>query len=134
MSQQAVTIPLSDEMYEELRHIAETSDRSLEEVVRERLDLLFPQSEMSPIGMDDLSHYDDSQLWAVVHRRMRWRESARLHELSQSSKSSALPANEQTELDRLLEQVDRDLLLRSEALRLLKTRGYNVDDYFTSSN
>ena len=130
MSQQPITVTLPDELYGRLQQIAENSDRSLETVVLESLDLLFFHSDSESIKLEDMENYPDEQLWAVVHRRMGWPESNQLHELSDKSKLTHLTEDEQAELDRLLEQVDRDLLLRSVALRLLKSRGHIVDRYF----
>ena len=130
MSQQPITVSLPDALYERLQQIAEENDRSLETVVTESLNLLFLPSQRASINLDEIGNYSDEQLWALVHYRMSWNESARLHELSGKSKLTSLSVEEQIELDQLLDQVDHDLLLRSVALRLLKSRGHKVDHYF----
>ena len=129
MDRQPITVKLPDELYERIRQIAEESDRSLEAVVVESLDLLF--SETAGVALQALANYSDDRLWALVHRHMSRAESTRLVDLSRQSRTSALTARQQEELDHLLERVDRDLLLRSEALRLLKARGHSVERYLT---
>ena len=56
-------------------------------------------------------------------------QSLRLRELSAKRKQETLTADEERELDDLLNLVDRQMLLRSEALLLLKQRGQDVESY-----
>ncbi len=132
MSQQPISVYLPEELYERIHEAAEETNRSPEEVVVESLGILFnPLSATTDLEADlkSLASYSDEQLWAAVHRRLPWSLSLRLRELSARSKQAALSQQEQGELDTLLELVDRYMLLRSEALLLLKQRGYAVDDY-----
>jgi hypothetical protein len=76
-----------------------------------------------------LSGYSDAQLWAVVYQRLAWPQSQRLHELSANKKLERLTEDELRELEDLLSSNDRAMLLRSEALRLLKNRGYDIEAY-----
>ena len=76
-----------------------------------------------------LLNYTDEQLWAVVYQRLAWPQAQRLHELSAQTKQERLTVNEQHELDHLLTLNDRAMLLRSEALRLLKNRGHDIATY-----
>ena len=76
-----------------------------------------------------LSGYSDPQLWAVVYQRLASPQSQRLHELSANKKWERLTEDEQHELEDLLSSNDRAMLLRSEALRLLKSRGYDIESY-----
>ena len=136
MSQQPVLLNLPDELYERIQQIAEESQRSVEAVMLESLDLLFSQKSPNDdldTMLTALSKYTDEELWALVHRRMAWSQSMRLHELSDKGKRGILPAQEQRELDGLLAQVDRDMLLRSEALLLLKQRGHHLEPYLSNS-
>ena len=71
----------------------------------------------------------DAQLWAVVYQRLAWPQSQRLHDLSAKSKLERLTEDEQRELEGLLSSNDRAMLLRSEALRLLQNRGYDIEAY-----
>ena len=73
--------------------------------------------------------YSDTQLWAVVYRRLAWPQSQRLHELSAKNKLEKLTEDEQSELEYLLTLNDRAMLLRSEALLLLKNRGHDIATY-----
>src|SRR5258707_1171784 len=79
--------------------------------------------------LNELPHYSDAQLWAVVNRRLPWPQTLRLRELSGRGKQGALAETEQTELNGLIDQVDRYMLLRSEALVLLQQRGHEINNY-----
>lgn len=45
-------------------------------------------------------------------------------------KQNKLSPTEESELDRLQDEADEEMLLRSTALALLKKRGYDVNFYF----
>ena len=52
-----------------------------------------------------------------------------LHEISAKNKLKKLTEDEQSELAHLLTLNDRAMVLRSEALLLLKNRGYDIAVY-----
>ncbi|MEP7291560.1 MAG: hypothetical protein ABI835_07235 [Chloroflexota bacterium] len=128
MSQKSITIPMPDELYERVQEIAEASDRSIEEVLLETLGEVF-QSDADLPPLEALSAYSVERLWAIVQRRLSWSQSLRLHELSAKHKDGMISSVEVNELNELLEFVDIQMLLRSEALLLLKQRGQNIDSY-----
>ncbi len=123
MTQQSVVLQLPDEVYARVRQIAEESQRPLENILLDSLEMVFG-------GLpDDLSldSMTDEQLWALVHRPLAWSADLRLRELSDRGKRGNLTAEEQIELERLIGQYDRYVLLRSQALVLLKQRGQDVE-------
>jgi hypothetical protein len=127
MNQQPVLLQMPEELYERVRQIAESSNRSLENVLLESLEFMFGELP----GQDDLTPeiletFADDQLWAVAHRPFASIQDARLRELTENSKERALNRDEQNELEMLIDAVDRYVLLRSKALLLLKQRGYDV--------
>ena len=128
MSEQSVILSLPESLYEQVRRVAEKSDRPVELVLIDTLALLFGElpsdSELDPQSLNVLA---DEQLWALVYRSLAWPIDARLRELSAMGKSGSLSDAEQNELDVLVDQVDRYVLLRSHALLLLKQRGHDVE-------
>ena len=80
--------------------------------------------------MNELSQYSDTQLWGVVNQRLSRSYSLRLQELSKHNKQGILSSSEQTELNSIIDMVDRYMLVRSEALLLLQQRGHDVRSYF----
>lgn len=136
MTEHSVVLKLPAPLYERVRKLAETSNQTVETVLLESLDTLFNQ--LAPevdleIALAALAAYSDSQLWTVVHRQLDSAQSGRLRDLSARSKQGSLSVDEQHELDALLDMVDQQMLLRSEALRLLQQRGYSVEAYLTPS-
>ena len=117
MSQQPVSLKLPAELYERICRVAQNSDRPIETVLVESLALLFggvsAVPEVTPAAM---ASYSDEKLWALVHRRLTWPADARLRELITLGKHARLSADEQAELDALLEVVDHYTLMRSQAL------------------
>jgi hypothetical protein len=130
MTNKTITLDLPDTLYDRVQQIAEDSSRTPEMVLLESLNLMFePSSGSGAEELDQLTGYSDEQLWAVVHRRLPWTQSLRLRELVAQSKQGALSSKEKDELQLLLEQVDSYMLLRSEALLLLKQRGHDITPY-----
>ena len=131
MPGKSITLDLPDDLYERVHQVAAQSQRPVERVVLESLRLLFvpPSSADLATSLATLSGYTDAQLWAVVYQRLAWPQSQRLHELSAKNKLERLTEDEQRELEDLLVSNDRAMLLRSEALRLLKHRGYDTEAY-----
>jgi hypothetical protein len=128
----SITLDLPDDLYEQVQQVAAQSQRPIERVVLESLRLLFvppPSSVDLATGLAALSGYADAQLWAVVYQRLAWPQSQRLHDLSAKSKLGGVTEEEQRELEDLISSNDRAMLLRSEALRLLKDRGYDIQAY-----
>ena len=126
----AISVELPADLYERIRRVAARSDRSIETVLVESLNVLFgvPLIEVSS-ALESLENYSDEQLWAVVYQRLAWVENERLRELMARGKQRQLTPDEQTELAGLLDRVDRYTVLRSRALWLLKQRGHEVDRY-----
>ena len=127
MSQSTVELHIPSDIYERARQIAAESNRSLELVLLDSLALLFgnlPDTSLSP---DTLKAYTDEQLWAVVHQRLASPQDARLRELIALGKQGRLSNDEEAEMERLIGLVDHHMLLRSEALLLLKQRGHDVE-------
>ncbi|MCB9437734.1 MAG: hypothetical protein H6673_12230 [Anaerolineales bacterium] len=71
-----------------------------------------------PHMIDMLQNYNDDQLWDVVNNYPV--EDLRLKELTALGKQGKLSADELTELEQRIDAWDQQVLLRSEALLLLK--------------
>ena len=132
MSGKSITLDLPEDLYERVRQVAEQSQRPLERVLVESIHILFvhlPTSTDVATTLAALPGYSDAQLWAVVYQRLAWPQSQRLHELSAKNKLEKLTEDEQSEFEDLLTLNDRAMLLRSEALLLLKNRGHDIATY-----
>jgi len=133
MSENALVLNVSDDLYEDMRKIAEESNRPVEELALESLQLLFAQNAPLP-KLEELNDYTDTNLWAVVHRRLNWTQSLRLRELIAKTKDDSITQDERTELELLIDLNDEFMVLRSQALLLLKQRGHDISDYLSISD
>jgi len=129
---QPVLLQLPEELYERVRQLAEDSQRPLENVLLDSLALLFNDlpDDLNPAA---LNAFSDEQLWALVYRPFALAQDARLRELTALGKAGYLSDEEQSEMERLIEQVDQYVLVRSQALVLLKQRGYDVEQRLKSA-
>src|SRR5438552_130183 len=109
MSQKLITLPISDELYERARKVAEVSDRSAEEVLVESLKYsLQPGLDLPPL--DALAEYSNVQLWLVVLNDLSPSDLERLHELAEKNKWEQLNEVEERELDHLVDLVNQYML------------------------
>ncbi|MFZ4828805.1 MAG: hypothetical protein ACOYLB_15755 [Phototrophicaceae bacterium] len=125
-----IELEISPEVYERVKQIAHNSQRSVEVILQETLTLMFGTWQETQVQLEDLPQYSDEQLWAIVHRHIAWHHETRLRELVAQAKEKHLPEAEYAEMEGLVDEVDRYMLLRSQALILLKERGYQVEQQF----
>jgi len=127
MSDQPVLLQVPEALYERIRQLAEDSQRPVENLLLDSLNLLFgsfPEETAIPLQIETLS---DEALWALVFRPLAWPQEARLDELMALSKINSLSAADQHELEALVARVDRFVYIRSQALLQLKARGHDVE-------
>ncbi len=134
MAQQPVLLQLPEPLYERVRELAQGTNRSVESLLLDSLTLLFSeQTDELSLDAGQLESASDEALWALVFRPFGWRQDERLRELTGQGQNRLLSADEQGELERLIDQVDQYTLLRSTALVLLKGRGYDVESRLKQS-
>ncbi len=125
-----IELNLPADLYGRIQEAAARSDQPVESVLVESLALLFGTS---PIDWDHLTAtletLPDAQLWALVYRRVTWIAGGRLRELTARGKQAPLSDEEQAELAMLVDEADRMMLLRSQALLVLQQRGHAVQDH-----
>ncbi|MBI1258907.1 MAG: hypothetical protein GC204_15665 [Chloroflexi bacterium] len=131
MSQKLITLPISDELYKRVQKVAEASKRSPEALLAESLEDFFHFGDDLP-SLEALTDYSSLQLWRVVLNDLSPSEVERLHELSEKNKWETLTQGDEKELDHLIELVDQYMLLRSQALVLLKERGEDINLYLNA--
>jgi hypothetical protein len=127
MPHQSITLDLPEDLYERVRQAAEESQRPVESVLVETLNLMFGDLPMERLSPDALERFTDEALWALAYCPLAWPQDARLRELIALGKSGTLSDDDQTEMERLIGEVDHYVLLRSKALLLLKQRGHDVE-------
>ena len=131
MNERTVTVTLPEALYERVQETARATSRSLEEVMTQSIALSLPQLEadLPPALRADLSTLallGDDQLREVAASQMDMTQQVELEALAQHHKQTALTPEEQNRLHILLEQAQKIMLTKAEALRLLARRGYDV--------
>ncbi|MDE2635586.1 MAG: hypothetical protein OXI30_04410, partial [Chloroflexota bacterium] len=69
------------------------------------------------------------QLWALIYQRLTQSQDSRMRDLLYRGSEGTLTKQEKAELKYHVDLVDRQMLLRSRALVLLKERGHDIDSY-----
>jgi hypothetical protein len=82
--------------------------------------------------LESLEAFTDEQLWAIVYLRLSKPDDERLHTLTEVGQQGQLTQAEEAEMEQLLDAEDRYILLRSQALVLLKQRGHDVESRLKS--
>ena len=79
---------------------------------------------LAPLG--DLEFLDDEELWRAARNHLSDDVRSQLEALNFKQQRETLTPSERDTLAQLVQQYDQAVLLRAEAARLLKERGYDV--------
>jgi hypothetical protein len=120
-----IVLHLPESMYESVHRAADESHRSVEEMLLNRIKIMYEEPSALLEG-DTLDKFSDEDLWTVVYQKLEWKQQAQARELISKGKSESLSAMEQQELERLLAVLNKYMLLRSKAAAILHRRGYDT--------
>jgi len=132
MAEKIITLSIPEALYERIQQEANGAHQAFEAVMIDGLSVLFDRIDKAvdvDKALDALDTFKDYELWAIVSRRLSVTDSDRLHFLASEEKRTTLTPEELSEFDRLVDQVNRDMLMRSKALLLLKERGHDITTY-----
>lgn len=132
MADKLITLSIPEALYERIQEEADGAHQPFASVMVDRLGLLFNRiDETTDVNkaLAALDTFKDYELWAIVSRRLSTADSDYLRRLGSEEKRATLTPAEQSQMDQLLAQVNRDMLLRSKALMLLKERGHDITTY-----
>ena len=130
MTAQSVTLNLPPALYRRWQRRAQARHRSVEAELLDAVVLNNPESDdLSPElneALNQLALLDDASLWRVARSHLPEETSSQLETLHlKQQREGLLPEEAETEAA-LLRQYDRHVLMRSEALALLKQRGATI--------
>lgn len=128
----AVSIELTEELYEGVRQVAEWSGQPIEKVLIEGMLWWYNKIRADDVDalMKRFRTFSNVELRAVVYQRLPLQDVERMDFLTEKGKAGLLTPEEKNELDDLVDLIQYQMLLRSEALLLLKERGQDADGYF----
>jgi len=129
MSDYTVTIPAK--LYDKARRIAEIGSLDVEDVIRSRLEeslrddlLKLPESEQ--LELRALAYLSDDTLWTIASEQMSAAKQARMQPLMDRNTSGTITSEEYSELEQLVEDGQRLMTRKAEAMKQLVNRGYKV--------
>ncbi len=131
MANQMLPLPIPDDLYQRLKRRAEEMHRSVEEEALAALETSVPQKEELPRDwkelLDSMSALDDEALWQAAQNEVGRKANAGIRRLRAKRRTRGLTVAEQERLAELLRQEDKGMLIRAQALLLLKQRGRDVE-------
>lgn len=132
MKRSTVELQIAPEIEEHVRELAADENCSIESILQEGLALLFGDSSIVEYQLDRLSDCRDEQLWGLIYQRLTPSQDYRMRVLLDRGTEGTLTKQENAELRYFVDHVDRQMLLRSRALALLKERGHDIDVYLSA--
>ena len=134
MTVQSVTLDLPEELVYQLVQAARAGKRSISDVVRDRLLDNAPVLPLLPSEVErELAAFpalSDDLLWHVATTVLTPAEQSELAELNWQAQAGELSLSQQARQAQLLEQYDRIMVRRAEAIAQLRSRGYDVRTLF----
>lgn len=126
----SVTLDLPSTLYSRIEQRAARTQRSVEEELLDVLASALPASEDLPAdlaaALAPLALLDDAALWRAAESHLPADAAARLEALHLKRQSEGLSDTEAAEAARLVRQYERAMLVRAQAIALLKQRGQDV--------
>ena len=136
MAARAITLRLPDPLYSQFQSRAERAHRSLEaELLDAVATVAAAEEELSPDmakALGDLELLTDEELLRAARNRFSEDARSQLEALNVKQQRESLTLAERETLEQLIHQYDQAVLLRAEAVRLLKERGHEVSQLLTA--
>src|SRR5689334_3454785 len=130
MAAHAITLHLPETLYERFRQRAEWSRRSVETELLEAVASAAPaEAELSPelvSAVEALEGLEDEELWQLARNPRSQEAGLKLEALHLKQADEGLSQDEDAARARLLREYERMMLIRAQAVRLLKDRGHDV--------
>jgi hypothetical protein len=135
MGAHAVRLRLPVPLYHHFQNRAERAHRSLEAELLDVVAAVAADGEELSLDLaraiEDLNLLNDDELLRAARNRLSEETRTQLESLNLKQQRGALTPAEKDTLEQLIEQYDQAVLLRAEAVRLLKERGHDVSKLLT---
>jgi len=134
------TITIPDTLYAKAQRIAGLKSISVDDVIQDLLShsldnprLLLPAEEQDELTA--LSYLSDATLKTIAREQMPQSQQDRMQILMDKNNQSSLTGDEHSELSNLVEDGQRLMLRKAEALKILIQRGHQINlDSMTSND
>ena len=131
---QTVTIQLPKNIYERIRNVALAQKRPLENLLQDAVAAgLHLVDDLPPHLANEMTALvllNDQALHQVVGRKIPAARQRKMDSLLDEKQAGRLNETEKKELDALLAEAERIILVRAQAAALLRQRGYKVNRKF----
>lgn len=129
---QTITLRLPDTLYQQVQNRAQRLHRSIEGEVVALLSATLPTLDDLPAPIADemaqLHFLPTPELWRVARNKLSPADNERMQELAFKRQRMGLSRSEEDEVEALHARYERTLLLRAQAMALLKERGHDVSE------
>jgi len=133
MQTQSVTIDLPQAMYTRLKERAVQANRTVEAELVQVVAAVVPiAGELTPdltALLAQMPALDDKALWQAAHHQLSCKAQAQLQALSYKRQNGGLTEAEALKANALLQQSERILLVRAQAIFLIKERGQDISEF-----
>ena len=135
MTVQSITLNLPSAVYQKLRRRAEATQRSIEAELLEVVVTAVPTLDELPADLNEsvaqLRLLDDAALLRVARSTLLAETAQQLETLHIKQQREGLAPAEHLTAEALLAQYERHMLMRAEAVALLKQRGHDISSLAT---
>jgi len=128
---ETVVLQIPEALYQRLAIAAGATQRSLEDVILQALQIGSPPTwkdvpEEFQTDLASLDRLDDNSLWQIANSKKTPLEMERYYFLLSKQQEIELTDSEKLELEQYRTDRDRFMLLKSQAVAILKWRGHNI--------
>jgi hypothetical protein len=131
MTNYPISLPIPDYLYDRARRVAEETSQPVEQVLLMRLEAALgpdlsslPADEQSELGA--MQHLSNPALWTIAREQMPQPRQHRMSALMDRNTMGTLAEGEDEELEQLVEDGQRLMLRKAQAMLLLKQRGHAI--------
>jgi len=131
MTAQTISLDLPEQLYRRLAETADSTRRSLDEVILQSIRVGLPPSVdhfPEPIRTDlhTLDQLSDATLWRIAQNELADKQVSVYEELLEQNQHNGLSPAEQIQLAHLREEADLIMFRSAYAYTLLKWRGHRI--------
>ncbi|WJW66122.1 hypothetical protein OZ401_001910 [Candidatus Chlorohelix allophototropha] len=127
---QEITVNLPEPVYQRLKERAEQTRRSVEDELVEIAATIIPEDEKLPADLANtvaaLQLLDDKTVWQAARTHLSAKQIGRMEKLHDKRRNNSLTVAEEKELTDLINDYEKVIVLRSEAMDILIERGYDI--------
>lgn len=130
MTDFAVTLTLPEPLYDRARRLAEEQQVPLEQILVRQLETSLVKLPVLPpeeqAELDALAHLSDQALWTIAREQMPQDDQVRMQILMDRNNMGTISSEDLAELTQRVEDGQRLMLRKAQAMALLTERGHRV--------